>query len=358
MTLKETIALTALAAVWGGSFLFIRIAAAAFGPAALMAGRVMIAACVLGVLLIALRKPRDLRRHASGLLFLGLVNAAIPFTLIAAAELRITASLAATLNATVPLFSALLSARWLDERLTSKRVTGLMLGLSGVVVLVGWSPIALSGPVLMSVGAMLLATFCYAVAAVYAKKRLADASPMTMALGQQLAASAWLIGPALWLHPAKPPGMTALWALIGLAVLSTALAYLLYFHLLARIGPTRTYTVTYLIPLFGMLWGAWFLGEKITNGMFAGLACIIGSLLLINDLKFAGVTRRLPNVFAIRRAKPTDRKASNDNHEHPTAPAGLFAAPFHPVTEQAGPEKGTWLIKPGRQPTLPDGDRI
>lgn len=337
MTPRETIALFALAAVWGGSFLFIRVASAALGPATLMAGRVLIAAWILGMLALVRRRPFHLRRHAPDLLFLGLVNAAVPFTLIAIAELRLTASLAAMLNATVPLFSALLSVVWLGEPLTGRRVAGLSLGLAGVFVLMGWSPPVSDRWVPMSMGAMLLAAFCYAVSGVYVKKRLASVSPTTLALGQQLAAGAWLVGPAVWLHPVRMPGAIVLWALLGLAVLSTALAYVLYFYLIARIGPTRTYTVTYLIPLFGMLWGAWFLGERITHGMLAGLACITGSMMLVNGLGFTRKTARMRNGRAEGPAGDADKGGSDDSGPARRYPlTEKSAALRHPPTERGG----------------------
>lgn len=293
VTYREMTALILLAALWGGSFLFIRVAVDAFGPLTLIAGRVMLAAAVLGALMAALRRPLELRRHALRLLVLGLVNAAIPFTLIATAELHLTASLAATLNATVPLFTALLSAVWLGERLTIRRVAGLLLGVAGVVVLVGWSPLTLTPAVLLSIAAMLAATLCYAFSGVYVKKYLSAAPTATLALGQQLAAGCWLLLPAIWQRPERMPPMAAVWALLGLAVLSTAFAFLLYFYLIDRVGPTRTYTVTYLVPFFGMLWGAWFLGETVTGGMFAGLACILASLVLINEVRVGNAGLRL-----------------------------------------------------------------
>lgn len=292
---KTMMATLALAAIWGGSFPFIRLAVRAFGPLPLMAGRTLIAAVLLAAVMAALRRPLGLRRYAPRLLVLGLMNAAIPFTLIAAAELHLSASLAATLNATVPMFTAVLSVFWLGESLSVRRVMGLALGIAGVAVLVGWEPAALTPVFLWSVAAMLAAALCYAFGGVFAKKYLADAPAPTLALGQQLAAGAWLLLPALWQRPAHVPAMSAIWALVALSVVCTAGAYLLYFYLIARVGPIKTYTVTYLIPLFGMLWGAAFLGETLSRGMFAGLALILASLALVNDvrLRYAGVWWRV-----------------------------------------------------------------
>lgn len=289
---KELAALFVLAALWGGSFLFIRVAAPALGPFPLAAGRVTLAALVLWVGMRALGQRPALRANARKLLVLGALNAAVPFSLIAAAELRLTASLAAMLNATVPLWGALFGVLWLGERVTPRRAAGLLLGVVGVGVLVGWSPIAMTRATALSVGATLVATCGYALAGVYAKRQLAGVPAPTLALGQQVAAAVWLAAPALWRLPHAHPTRPAALALLALALLSTTVAYLLYFHLIAAVGPTKTSTVTYLLPLFGMVWGALFLGEPLTAGMLAGLALILGSVLLVNDVRLRGFAGR------------------------------------------------------------------
>lgn len=282
MRARESAALFLLAALWGGSFLFIRVAAPALGPLPLAAGRVAIAALALWCVALARRQRHALRPYAGRLLVLGALNAAVPFALIGAAELRLTASLAAMLNATVPLWATLFAARWLGERVTPRRGASLVLGVAGVAVLVGWSPLALTVPTWLAIAAMLVATACYAAAGIYAKRRLAGVSSSTLALGQQLGALAWIVLPALWQAPRAEPTPAALGALLALALLSTTVAYVLYFHLIATIGPTRTTTVTYLIPVFGTAWGALFLGERVTPGSVAGLAIILASVLLMN----------------------------------------------------------------------------
>lgn len=293
---KDLATLFVLAALWGGSFLFIRVAAPAFGPIPLAAGRVAFAAIVLWVGMLALGQRPQLRPHARKLLVLGALNAAIPFSLIAAAELRLTASLAAMLNATVPLWGALFAAIWLGERLNARRGAGLVLGVVGVGVLVGWSPVEMTPATLLSVVATLIATCGYGLAGVYAKRQLSGVPSSTLALGQQVGAAAWLALPALWSLPGVHPTRSASLALLALVVLSTVVAYLLYFRLLASVGPTKASTVTYLLPMFGMLWGALFLHEPLTPGMFAGLAFIIGSVLLVNEVRL--------DSFLVRRRRP------------------------------------------------------
>ena len=273
-----------LSALWGGSFIFIRVAVQDLGPIPLMAGRVSIAAVALGLVAVVLRRRLQLGKYWRGLLVLGSVNAAIPFSFIAAAELQLTASLASILNATVPMFAAVVSAIWLKDKLSGKQVTGLFLGLAGVAVLVGWSPLPLSLRTILSVAAMFTASLCYALGTVYARKNLASAPTFTLAIGQQASAALWLLVPAVWLTPTVTLSANALWALLGLGLLSTALAYLLYFYLLGRVGPTKTVSVTYLVPVFGVIWGATFLREPITAGMIAGLAIIAFSLVLVTEV--------------------------------------------------------------------------
>lgn len=292
MNLRELAAFVLLSALWGGSFIFIRVAVPDLGPIPLMFGRVSIAAAALGVVAVVLKRRLQLGKYWRGLLVLGSVNAAIPFSFIAAAELHLTASLASILNATVPMWAAVVSAIWLKDRLSGKQVLGLFLGLAGVAVLVGWSPLPLNLRTLLSVAAMFTAALFYALGTVYARKNMVSAPTFTLAMGQQASAALWLLVPTLWLAPTVTLSADALWALLGLGLLSTALAYLLYFYLLARVGPTKTVSVTYLVPVFGVVWGATFLREPITAGMIAGLAIIAFSLVLVTEVPLGRLNGR------------------------------------------------------------------
>lgn len=294
MKVGDLLSMLTLAALWGGSFLFIRVAAPALGPMPLVAGRVTIAALLLWLGLRATGQRPEIRPHLPRLLVLGALNAAIPFSLIAYAELHLTASFAALLNATVPLWGALFGVLWLGERVTTRRALGLTLGVVGVAVIVGWSPVALDATTLIAVALTLVATASYASSGIYTKKRLAGVPSATLALGQQVGASVWLVLPALWQLPNAQPTTPALLALAALVLLSTVIAYLLYFRLLATVGPTKVTTVAYLFPAFGMVWGALFLGEHVTLGMLAGLACILTSVIIVNDV-------RIPALFGARR---------------------------------------------------------
>ena len=206
---------------------------------------------------------------------IGAVNSALPFALFCFAEQYISASAAAILNATSPFFGALIAALWLGEALTLRKIAGMALGLAGVVVLVGWQPEPLSGMMLWATLACLAAALCYGIASVYAKQRMAAVPSSAIALYSQLAA-AIVLAPALCLVPAPEP-LTPLVAanVLALALASTAFAYLLYFRLIATIGPARALTVTFLIPLFGVLWGVLFLGEPFAANTLSGCALIV-----------------------------------------------------------------------------------
>ncbi len=282
MRRREVAAFLFLAALWGASFLFIRIAVPSLGPFPLMAGRVVLAAGALWAFAAVRGMPIVLRPYAGRLLLLGLVHAAAPFALIAAAEIHLTASMAATLLAAQPLFVTLLSVLWLGDRLSAARGIGLLLGLAGVGVLVGWSPAGLDAPALLSAGAVLLGALLYATGNLYAKHRMGDAPVLTLALGQQLGAAVWLVPPAVLTAPGLSLRAEALSALVALALLSTAVAYVVFFWLIERAGAVKTATVTYAIPVFGVFWGALFLGEPLTPGIVAGLGCILLSLTLVN----------------------------------------------------------------------------
>ena len=279
----DVLTLLVLGALWGGSYVFIRIGAPALGPTPLMAGRVAAAAVVLWVATRASGHVSSLRSHASRLLVLGLINSALPSTLIATAELRLNASFVAVLGATAPLFAALLGALLQHERVSVPRAAGLLLGVLGVATLSGFGAVQPSVATAWSITATLLASLSYAAGAMYAKHAFAGVSAPTLAFGQQLGAFAWLAAPAAVRLPYAHPTAAALGALAALAILSTALAFVLYFRLIARVGPTLTSTVTYIVPAFGMLFGALFLRERITGGMVFGFGVIAVSVALVND---------------------------------------------------------------------------
>ncbi len=289
---KDLGALILLGALWGGSFLFIRVAVPALGPFVLMELRVGLAALALTLYTVALGRLPKLRARWREFLFIGTVNAAIPFSLIAAAEINLTASLAAILNSTTVLFTAVVAAVWMGDALTVRKVIGVVSGIVGVAVLVGWDPITLNGIVVLSVGAMLGASLSYALGAVYIKRTFGGTPPLTMAIGQQTGAAAILLPLAAVSLPGEGPSAAVALCVLGLALLSTAVAYLLYFRLIESVGPTSTVTVTLLVPVFGLLFGVLILDEPFGLGTLAGLAIILSSAALVTGIGFKGAKEK------------------------------------------------------------------
>jgi drug/metabolite transporter (DMT)-like permease len=296
-------ALVALAAVWGGSFLFIRVAAPAVGPIPLAEARVLLAGTTLLLYAAALRADIGLRRRWKSFLVIGLLNSAIPFVFIGAAELYLSAGLAAILNATTPLFGALVAVIWIHERLTIGKTMGLVIGLLGVVALSVWSSLPLTASTLLAVGASLLGALSYGVAGIYAKRAFVGVAPLATATGQQMGAALVLAPLALpvavttspWTHLAP----VVIWSILALAIVCTSAAYIVYFHLIASVGPIPALSVTFLVPVFGLLWGALFLHEQITIGTFGGMAIIFAGVLLVMGARMPRAFRRTRAALAL-----------------------------------------------------------
>jgi len=294
MKIKDFGALLALAALWGASFLFIRIASPIIGPMLTIQGRVTIAAIALLFYIFTIRQSSQFKRRWKQYLIIGALNAAIPFTLIAFAAIHITASMSAIINSMTPLFTAIVVWVWMKEKLNIRKWLGILSGMIGVIILVGWSPIPLTSNVIISIMLSVLSTVSYSIAGVYAKKNFGGVPPLSVAFGQQMGASLLLIPFTLFQLPESPAVITpiAAFSVVGLALLCTAIAYLLYFYLIESVGPTKTLSVTFLIPLFGMLWGVLFLNEQISLGMIAGLIVLLSSIFLIFDFQPKRVTRK------------------------------------------------------------------
>lgn len=283
MRRRDLIDLVLLAALWGGSFLFTRIAAPAFGPLALAELRVAIAALILVPLLAWRAGLGDLRRHARAFVLLGAVNTAIPFSLFAYAALSITAGLASILNATAPLFTALVAWIWLRERLTPTQWLGMGVGLAGVAWLsVSKTQVGMANG--LAIGAGLLATLSYGISASVAKRLFSGVRPLAVAAGSQTAAALLLLPFAIAFRPDGVIRAVDWTSAVALGVLCTGIAYILYFRLIAHAGPARAMTVTFLIPAFAMLWGGLFLGEAVTLTMLAGCGVILAGTALATGL--------------------------------------------------------------------------
>lgn len=278
MPVRSLALLVLLAALWGGSFVFMRVAVPAVGPVPLSYARVAIAAFVLLIIAFAQRRVPPFRTRWREFAVVGIVNSAIPFVLFCYAEQYVNASTGAVLNATSPFFAAIAGAVWLAEPLTLRKAGGMALGLAGVVVLVGRHPETMSRDVALAVAACLGAAICYAIAGVYTKRNLAGTPSFTVACAS-LSAAALALTPALPFAPVPGPLTTVVVAnVLALAIASTAIAYLIYFKLIADAGPQRALTVTFLIPLFGVLWGALFLGEPVTASLLGGGVLIVAGV--------------------------------------------------------------------------------
>jgi drug/metabolite transporter (DMT)-like permease len=276
--------LVLLAAIWGGSFLFVRMAVGAIGPLWLTELRVGIAALAMLIYARAAGFELNPRRNWRPYLVLGVLNTALPWALYAWSGRHIGASYMAILNAAAPWFAAICGAIWLGEKLSRRKVLGLGLGMLGVALLVGFGPIAVSAQVLLAVLACIAATACYALAGVYVKMRADGLAPRALTVGSLIAASL-VVMPFL---PAPPAAAAFSWpvsiAVLGISLLCSAAAYLIYFRLIADIGPTRTFTVTFLIPVFGTLWGALFLHEPVGASTLAGGVVIVVATALVLEI--------------------------------------------------------------------------
>jgi len=281
MTPRQVAMLLVLAALWGASFLFMRVAVPALGPIVLADARVAIAGTALLAYAVAMGARPALRARWRDYLLLGAVNAALPFSLLAAAELEIEASLAAVLNAMAPMCGAIVGAVWLRRRVTRGAKLGLVLGVAGVALVVGLSPFTIDLPFVLAVLACLAAAFAYGIGANLVRVRFAGESPLALAIGQQLAAAVVLL-PLLPVVPLRAaPDAVDVAYMLALALGSTGVAYLLYFRLLAELGATGGMTVIFVVPVFGVLWGALFLDEAIHLATVAGGAVILLSVWLI-----------------------------------------------------------------------------
>ena len=229
-----------------------------------------------------------LRKHAVPILFIGMLNSGLPFVLFAYAVTSISTGLSAILNATVPLFGALIAWAWLKDRPGGSRIVGLVVGFAGVVLLAGDKASFKPGGTGWAVLACLLATLCYGYAANFTKKYLNGVHPLATATGSQIGATLGLALPSLWFWPAHNPGLHAWSALLVLGVVCTAVAYILYFRLIAKLGPARAVTVTFLVPVFAILYGTVFLGEALTSWMLlCGAVVVYGTALATGLLKLS-----------------------------------------------------------------------
>ena len=294
--------LFALAAMWGGSFLFMRLGAGEFGPVALAAVRVIGASLFLLPLVVGRGQLGVVRQHWKPIAVVGLSNSALPFLCFSYAALSIPAGLSSIFNAATPLFGAVIAWLWLKDRLSPLRSLGLLIGFAGVVGL-AWDKAGLPGSsasllpadVAMAgapapgwaILACMAASLLYGWSASFTKRHLAGVAPLAVAGGSQLSAALVLVLPAVVWWPAVTPSATAWASAAALAVVCTGVAYVVFFRLIGRIGPANTISVTFLNPLFAVLWGGLILGERLTLVMVVGCGVIVfGTSLAIGLLRW------------------------------------------------------------------------
>ncbi|KTC56131.1 multidrug DMT transporter permease [Pseudomonas fluorescens ABAC62] len=284
----DTLTLLGLAAIWGASFLFMRIIAPEIGAIPTAFFRVSIAAAGLLVMLAVMRVRWDFQGKFKTVLLLGVINSGIPATMYSVAAQVLPAGYSAIFNATTPLMGVLIGGLFFHERLTLPKIAGVSLGLLGVGVLTRAGPVAFDLDLLMGALACLLATTCYGFAGFLARRWLDQRGGLDSrlsALGSMLGATLFLLPLFAYSAVTHPPaswGGWQVWAsLLGLGLGCTALAYVLYFRLLTAIGPVRSMTTTFLIPPFGVLWGALLLGEPLSMAHVWGGVLIGGAVGLV-----------------------------------------------------------------------------
>lgn len=281
MTPRLMLELLLLGAIWGGSFIFVRVLAPNIGALVTAEWRLLLGGLGLGAWFVLTRFDAQWRLYWKRYLALGLLNTAAPFSLFGFAALTLPGSYSAILNSMSPLWGAVFAVLILGDKLTARKLAGLMLGVAGVMFITGAGPVLLNRATLLAIAACIAATVCYGLASIYIKVHLQQAKPAAMAGGSQLLAGL-LCAPALLSGPstaAYSPGVLLSIAFIGLVCGSVA--YLLYYRLITLAGPVQGLSVTLLIPLFGMLWGALFLNEVVTAGMLGGCVLVLGGLGLL-----------------------------------------------------------------------------
>ena len=268
------IKLIILAAIWGGSFLFMRIAASPLGPAVLIEARVLCAAVTLLLVSFYLKRKLSFNTHSKHFFILGLFNTALPFLCFAYAAQTLNASTLAILNSTAPIWAAIIGAIWTKTALERKVLLGLGIGVTGVGVLVGWDAINIGQEAIVPIFAAVMAAFSYGIASNYTKT-----APKVEAFNNahgSMWAAVLLVLPFVFFFPIREaPDLTITTSVILLGAICTGLAYLLYFNLISELGAPSALSVTFLVPVFGILWGSLFLDEAI------GINTIVGSILVI-----------------------------------------------------------------------------
>ncbi|MDF3009625.1 MAG: protein of unknown function transrane [Burkholderiales bacterium] len=284
MSASDVGRLVALAAIWGGSFPFMRVAAPVLGPAWTAELRVLLGGLALLAWLRFAGVDPGLRRHWRAYFVVGGTGIAAPFALYAFAAMHAPAGLLAIVNATAPIFGLAWGAAFREERLTASRAIGLALGVAGVAVIARPDDAGASPLLGWAIAAALGACCFYGVVGVLVKRFAREVLPRAMAAGNQLAAAVVLAPLLLLAPPLGEPTVVVVANLLALALLASGVAFVLYFRLIADVGAARALTVTYLIPVFGVLWGVLFLGETVSAATLGGgILIVLGTVLVLRE---------------------------------------------------------------------------
>jgi len=295
MKSNSTAELILLAAIWGASFLFMRVGSPEFGAVLFMALRTLIASLFLLPLMFAYKQQKALEGYYGKILFASMFNTAIPFVLFGYATLSLSAGVTSILNGTTPMFAAIVAYFWLRQKISLTSALGLLIGFVGVYVLMFDKLAEGQNAAILPTIAVLAAACCYGIGANFTKQYLGSIKPVALAAGSQVAASIVLVPISLAFLPDRTPSLEAIYSVILLGVVCTGIAYILFFRLIADLGAAKAVSVTYLIPAFGLLWGAIFLGEQITLWIILG-SCLI---LLGVGLTTGVLTKALRKIFKV-----------------------------------------------------------
>ena len=290
MSRRNLVLLLLLSAIWGSSFLFIKLGVDQLEPSAVVLGRLVVGVLVLLPLVVVHGGLAPLRGRVGSLVLLGALNNALPFWLLGFAETRLDSGLTAVIQAAAPIFTVLL-AGWIDptQHVRGIRLVGIAIGFVGVALLVG---VQHGGEVTAALAVVGVA-LCYAASVLFAGRAMKGVPPLHVSVGQ-LACAAVLIAPlGVAQLPSEPPSTKTIAAVVALGALGTGVAYLLYFELIAKAGASRAILVTYLVPAFALVYGAIFLDEAVTVTAITGLALILGGVALAT-----GLTRRRKRATA------------------------------------------------------------
>jgi len=280
MVLFDYILLITLSAIWGGSFIFMRVLSPALGPVVTADMRLLIAGVVLTLYLRIRNQRLDLLKNLKRYIIIGLLNSGIPFLLFSFAALYLPSSISVIINSLTPLFGVLFSILWLNEKVTPKKISGIALGIVGVIIIRGSENLELTLMTTIAMAACVFATMLYGLASTYVKVYAKDIAPSAVATGSQLVAGIVFL-PLIYFFPIRTELTTQIvLTTISFSVLCSAIAYVIFYRLLNNLGTTKALSVTFLIPVFGFIWGYIFLKEEITMIM------IVGSLFVLSGIYF------------------------------------------------------------------------